>query len=375
MRRTDGWGLAVDIGGAFVKAAYRDGHGEVGTLPVLPATVHRDLDGRLLTGPEAVRLARTAPDRAEAMPARALAGQDGLLLGGEPAAPAELVTALLARVVRDAGPGSGRARPDALTLIVPSGWGGTEHAVLARAAVAAGLPEPAWLPAPVAVAAGWAARRRTAEGARVAVCDAGATGLRCALVDLDRFAYEAGDEVACGGVDLDEALFRLVEGRARAAGPEGWERLLNAEGPDGLRARAQLREDVTGAREALAATTGVPFVVPGLGTELLLRRAEFEEAADEPLARAGDALTELLATGVPPEAVLLAGGAARTPRLAELLARAAGGRLPELLPDPVNAAVLGAVRARDAPPATATATAAEGGEAPYAFPEDEDLFR
>ncbi|WP_159030113.1 hypothetical protein [Kitasatospora albolonga] len=366
MPRADGWGLAVDIGGAWVKAAYWDGRGGVGTLPVLPATVYRDLDGRLLTGPEAVRLARTAPERAETMPVRSLAEQDEALLGGEPTAPAEMVTALLARVLRDAGPGFGRSRPDALTVVVPSGWGGAERTALARAAGAAGLPEPDWLPAPLAVAAGWAAYREVPDGTVLAVCDAGATGLRCARVDLDRAAYEAGDEVACGGVDLDEALLALVEARARAAGPEAWERLLNSTGPEGLRARAQVREDITGVRETLSATVSAPLVVPGHGAELLLRRAEFEEAAQGPLSTAGAALRELLDAGPRPSAVLLTGGVARTPRLAELLA--VDGRLPDLLPDPVNAAVLGAVRSRDAPEAPG------GGEVPYSLPVDDDLF-
>ncbi|MFJ1592951.1 hypothetical protein ACIOD0_22310 [Kitasatospora albolonga] len=392
MPRADGWGLAVDIGGAWVKAAYWDGRGGVGTLPVLPATVYRDLDGRLLTGPEAVRLARTAPERAETMPVRSLAEQDEALLGGEPTAPADMVTALLARVLRDLGPGFGGSRPDALTVVVPSGWGGAERTALARAAGAAGLPEPDWLPAPLAVAAGWAAYREVPDGTVLAVCDAGATGLRCARVEPDRAAYESGDEVACGGADLDEVLLALVEARAgAAAGPEGgseaWERLLNSAGPEGLRARAQVREDITGVRETLSATVSAPLVVPGLGVELLLRRAEFEEAAQEPLNRAGAALRELLDAGpgastpllgggpgssaplgggARPSAVLLTGGVARTPRLAELLA--VDGRLPELLPDPVNAAVLGAARARDAP------TAPGGGEAPYSFPGDDDLF-
>ncbi|MBW1597397.1 Hsp70 family protein [Streptomyces sp. JJ38] len=359
----------MDIGGAFVKAAYWDGEGGFGPLPLLPTTVYRDLDGRLLTGSEAVRLARTAPERAEAMPARSLAEQDEMLLGGDATHPVELVAALLTRVLRDSWPGFDRTRPDALTMVVPSDLGGTDRAVLGRAIAAAGLPEPVWVPAPVAIAAGWAARREAHAGTLVAVCDAGATGLRFALASVGHAEYQPGDNIACGGADLDEALFGLVEARTRTARPEAWKRLLDCSGPEDLRARSQLREDVTGVREALSATTTVPLTVPGHREELLVRRNEFEEAAAQPLARAGTALADLMASGACPSAVLLAGGAARTPKLAELLSRSAGGLLPEVLPDPVNAAVLGAARTHKALVATG------GGEAPYAFPEDEDLFR
>lgn len=365
----DGWGLAVDIGGAFVKSAYWDGEGGVGPLPVLPATVYRDVDGRLLTGAEAVRLARTSPERAETMPLRALTGQDGVLLGGEPVSSAELVTALLGRVVRDAWPGFGRARPGGLTMVVPARWGPAEREALGRAVAAAGLPAPGWLPAPLAVAAGWATRREVPEGAPLAVCDAGATGLRVALVRHGRTDCVTWAEVACGGQDLDEALFGLVEARAGTTEPGAWESLLNSVGPEAARARAQLREDVTGVRETLSATTSAPLVVAGQGGEFLLRRAEFEAAADGPLRRAAAALAKLFTARGGPSAVLLAGGAARTPRLSELFAGVAEGRLPEPLPDPVNAAVLGAARMRG--PSVPGAVR----EAPYAFPEDEDLFR
>ncbi|MFB6513468.1 Hsp70 family protein [Streptomyces virginiae] len=372
MPRGGGWGLAVDIGGAFVKSAYWDGEGGIGPLPVIPATVLRDLDGRLLTGPEAVRLARTAPERAETMPLHTLTGGDGVLLGGEPVASADLVAALLTRVARDAWPGFGRSAPAELTMVVPARWGLAERQDLGRAVAAAGLPDPRWVPAPLAVASCWSARRAELPlDTPLAVCDAGATGLRIALVRHGRTGHVSLGEVASGGHDLDEALFGLVEGRATAVGPDAWRLLLDRQGPEGTRARALLREDLTGVRETLSASTGAALVVPGQDSEFLLRRAEFEEVARRPLHRAAEMLRRLVAGHGAPYAVLLAGGAARTPLLSELLADAVGTGVPDLLPDPVNATVLGAARLGS----TVAATEERPRKAPYVFAKDGDLFK
>lgn len=132
---TRGWLLAIDLGSTCTTAATRDGdthgrahgHGggraepaEPGTGRHLPSVVCRDEDGRLLTGEDAARLARQAPERAELLPGRVLVTQPRVLLGGEPATTADLVAAVFARVLRAVRTRHGGTAPSAVVLTHPA---------------------------------------------------------------------------------------------------------------------------------------------------------------------------------------------------------------------------------------------------------------
>ncbi|MFE9333301.1 hypothetical protein [Streptomyces sp. NPDC006925] len=367
------WGLAVDLGTSAVKAAYWTAGNRAGSLlPPFPSTVCRDRDGRLHTGTEALRRAEDGPECAERMPVQALLAQPWALLDGEAVPVADLIAALLEQVLRACRPICGGGPPARLTVVAPEDWSGSARGELAAVLTSAGLPGPEWVTASEAVAAAWTRERKVPAGEPLAVCDAGAGGLRLTLRAAGRTAaLSPGRSVACGGADLDAALWERVRDLASAAGITEAECVGPSAESEPARRRARLGRMVTGLRETLSAHTSASLVLPGQARDLLVRRSDFEEAADGALRQVAAAVEALAAEHGTFRTLVLAGGVAPTPRLSDLLAEALG-RLPDLAPGAAGAAVLGAIGL--------THTRSGGGDggwgtaAPYAFPDDEDLF-
>lgn len=244
---------------------------------------------------------------------------------GEPWLIAELpgpgpgVAALLADLVEPV--------PDELLLVHPACWPAARVAAWARdAAGLAGRVRA--VPAPVA-AAGWRA---------AAVLDVGHAGAEATRVAAD------GSVLTCrtcpvGGSRLDEELLVML----------------------GLRAEvADTRVEAQRVREALSLLPTADARWPGAETSVRVAAGELRAALVGPLGAAVDVLREVLARDGPAP-VLLVGGVARAPLLAELV-DGVGIIGAVVAPRPDAAAVLGAL----ALPRPAGGPRAPGGPTPAA---------
>ncbi|MFC4942756.1 type VII secretion-associated protein [Pseudonocardia sp. GCM10023141] len=207
--------------------------------------------------------------------------------------------------------------PDELLLVHPGHWSGERAVGWARgAADLAGRVRT--VPAPVAAAAGVSAR---------VVFDVGQTGAEAAVVH--RGAVVALRRVPVGGARLDDAVLELL----------GAQEALHTEAA---------RREVRRVREALslqpAATARTPAGRVRVDAEQL--RAALRPRLQEAVAPLQEVLAMVRGR---PGPVLLIGGVARTPLLAELVdaagaaAGAAGGAAAVVASRPDAAAVLGAL--------------------------------
>lgn len=337
--------LGIDIGGSTTSAAVcrraGDAWGAVQPLaldagsPVLESTLEL-IDGTFVAGArvdgqpaDAARVARDLVRRV---------GDDApLVLAGASYLPHTLVAALARWVVevlwhREECPA------EQVVLTHPTGWGPYRIDLLGRALADAGLPTAALLPAALAVAESHEARGRVPDGI-VAVYRLGGQGVEATLLErpgpgvfwpLGTVALDGG-----GGDDLDDALFaglragrgmpdRAGRGTADHAGvvrPGQRGGAGGAPDPELLRRCAQARHRLSTAAEVtidLAGTLAAPY------GEARVTRAELDRLL-RPVLRAGvDVLLQAIDSyGAGPadlSAVLLAGGAARTPLVAEMLA-------------------------------------------------------
>ncbi len=363
-----GWTLAIDFGTSFTTAAtWSDG--QVSVLEIensryLPSLVCLGEDGSLLTGAAARQLAAQLAGNAERAPKRSLIRSPEVRLGSRTVACTDLAGAVLGRVYAEALAHHPGDPPGRVVLTHPAAWRDHELSLLVKAAQAAGLAEPVLLPEPVAAALHYAREREFPAAGHVAVYDLGGGTFDVAV--LRRTASGAGFEVVgspggdpdLGGEDLTEALRELVGRHARERDPRPWDELWALAGAAGARERAVARRDISEAKEALSATTSVRISVRGYPEPFLVGRHEYEEAIEDCLQRSITRLASTVASaGLSPAdlaAVLLAGGASRTPRVSDLLAGQLGP-LPLTSADPKCAVVLGALAGTVQSPAPADA--------------------
>ena len=142
--------------------------------PLLPSAVFATADGRLLSGRDAERQARSDPGRFEANPKRRI-DEPEVLLGHTAYPLAVLVAATLRRVAEEAARTAG-APVGGVTLTHPVAWGPVRRQVLIDAATQAGLPRPLLLAEPVAAAGYFTAvlGQRLDVGQAILVYDLGA---------------------------------------------------------------------------------------------------------------------------------------------------------------------------------------------------------
>ncbi|MDR7279075.1 Hsp70 family protein [Catenuloplanes atrovinosus] len=329
--------LGIDIGGTHVTAAIGrlvDGSWKRpapvrlrGDSDEAPAVLHVDPDGSLQVGDPAER----GPVLRPGVVAREFAGRIGadapVLLRGERWSP-QTLTAIVARRVTDLIHGREGEPPVRVVLAHPATF--TAHHIAAlRAALAdvALAAEP--LPEPVLAAEGHAARGGTG-GRALAVLAAGGTGYEASVVTRTNpitYAVRATRTGAeqLGGADLDEALaHHAAEQLRRETGP------LDPADERHLRILHELRAECRYTREQLSHADEAEIILPLHPGEarLTVTRATFEELARPLLDHPAATLARVVeAAGVPPHhlaGVLLTGGLAQTPLLAELVA----GHLP-----------------------------------------------
>ncbi|MBL7488859.1 Hsp70 family protein [Frankia sp. AgB1.9] len=369
--------LAIDVGTSFTTAAVlggRDGPGVVGRPEIveiehsryLPSVVVLDEDGTLVTGQSATALSGLLPERTERLPKRALVATDQVRLGATTVDTAELVAALITRVLGEARRRFGGPPPDQVVFTHPARWGEDELARLRLAASKAGVANTVFVPEPVAAAVWHAHQHDVPVGAHVAVYDFGGGTFDTAVLTRtpDGFVVlgRPGGDPHLGGEDLDEALHELVAAHASEAQPQAWERLWAGTGRAARRSQNLLRRDLTTAKEHLSRSPSATVLPPEFDDGIRITRPEFEDAVGD---RLRATVAELVATvrgaGLVPgdlAAVYLTGGSSAVPMVSQLLTEELG-TLPVATDDPKTVVVLGALLAQP----TASATQAEQGGA------------
>ncbi|WP_238016713.1 Hsp70 family protein [Dactylosporangium sp. AC04546] len=302
--------------------------GALGTPSVVAVTA----DGSTLTGAAAARQALTNPDFTVRAP--------GLLLGtgwtldraGVRYTAEDLVTVLLARLHADAEDHLGGPVHGAV-LTVPASFDQVQRLALAGAARRAGLPVLRLISAPAAALLGHGAHH--GEDQTVLLVDLGAGTLDVALAELGDGVVElkatAGDQ-HLGGDDWDRRIAEQIAEQIRQ--DHG---LDLAAQPAAL---ARLREAAEAARIELSAAGSAQLHLPYLGvspagpvhvTETLTRSALEAQTRDLLHRCRGPVDRVVIAAGVAiadVDRVVLTGGAARMPAVAELVRGLTGGRAP-----------------------------------------------
>ena len=349
--------LGIDLGTASTAAAIcRPAAGglEVQLVPLgsaayaMPSVLFLPGDGSLIVGEEAQRRSLTDPYRTVREFKSRMGDEIPLLVGGSPFyahdLAAEFISSLCQHVTQQEG-----EPPEAVALTCPASWTPEKTALFERAVQHAGVPNVTVLTEPQAAAIGYAGRGGLPAGATVAVYDLGAARFDVAVLRQeapDAFALAGRSEgiEGLGGLSFDEVIFEYV---CAAAGVP----LEEMDPADhGLTAeRAQLRRECAEAKETLSASNDAIISVTLGGTQhwVRLTRAEFEEMIRPDLDRTIEAMHRafgsagVVAAGL--DAIVLTGGSARIPLVANLIA-AEFGRPPVVDADPKVAVAAGAAR-------------------------------
>jgi tetratricopeptide (TPR) repeat protein/actin-like ATPase involved in cell morphogenesis len=358
-----GWSLGIDFGTSFTTGAMVTGDGpptlvEIDNSRYLPSVVVIDRDGHAMTGLKAKRQSAVFPERAERVPKRALVAGSSVILGDGEVPVTTLVAAVLGRVYGEAVRFQDGTPPESVVLTHPARWGPAPLQRLREAASAARIEAPVFLPEPVAAAWWFAApsaggaSRATGEPANglVAVFDFGGGTLDTAVLREvnGEFAIAGppGGDADLGGEDLDELLLGMVSDLARARDGAAWEEVFAGTTSRARRDMAQLRTEVTAAKEELSEARSYDLVVPGFAEEFRLTRPEVEELFGPALDKAvAEMHATITAAGAEPESLsglYLTGGSSRMPLVADRLAASLEVR-PRMRDDPKTAVVLGAL--------------------------------
>jgi actin-like ATPase involved in cell morphogenesis len=345
--------VGIDLGTTFTAAAVcRDGErpetvqlGNRGAST--PSTLFLRDDDEVLTGHAALRRGLSDPGRLAREFKRRFGDPAPILLGGVPIS-ADALTARLLRATLDGVAEREGAPPAAVAVCHPANWGPYKLDLLDQVCRHAGIAGTVFVSEPEAAAVQYAAQERLDPDALVAVYDLGGGTFDAAVLRRTGDAFEivgAPDGIErLGGIDFDEAVFAHVRNAVR----DEIER-LDENDPATLAALARMREECTEAKEALSWDTeaSVPVALPGLSTEVLITRVEFEAMIRVPLSETIDALRRALRTANIDAgdlaAVLLVGGSSRIPMVAEMVG-AELGRPVAVDADPKHVVALGAAR-------------------------------
>ncbi len=325
-----GYRLGIDLGTTFTAAAVEEGgRTEVVQLgdhtPQIPSAVFVRENGELLVGEAAVRRGAVQPDRLEREFKRRLGDRTPFLLGGQEFAAEELMARLLRSVVTEVQQRQGRP-PERIALTHPANWGAHRLEVFRTVVRLAGVDRVTTLTEPAAAAVHYSSTERADTGDVVAVYDLGggtfdAAVLRKAAAEFELLGTPAGVE-QLGGVDFDDLVFHHVLRSLDGGADE-----LDPEDPAVVAALVRLRRECTEAKEALStdAEATVPVTLPGLpATGVRLSRAEFEDMIRADVERTVRCMRRALdSASVAPgdvRTVVLVGGSARIPLVAEALA-------------------------------------------------------
>ncbi|MBV9652194.1 MAG: Hsp70 family protein, partial [Pseudonocardiales bacterium] len=318
-----GYWLGIDVGGTATAAAVSRGDGPAEVVAwgngsaTMPSVLYLGDQGQVVVGEAAQRQALTDPDRL----VRAFTGRIGdevpMVIGGQAYTAAQLAAMLVSWVVDQVAVQQGGPAV-AIVVTHPASWGHYKRAVLAAALADTGLDEVELRCEPEAAAAA------AGFGQTLAVYDLGGATFNATVIRTG----PAGETIVMGspqrlpqlgGADFDDAVFGHVLATVPALAQ------LDPENPATLASTAELRHACTRAIQMLSADTEVtiPVTAPGISTHVRLHRAEFDDMIRPYLGETLHALRRALDTAqLQPQdldAVMLAGGAARIPLVAQLV--------------------------------------------------------
>jgi molecular chaperone DnaK len=365
------YSLGIDLGTTYTAAAtWRDGQLEIAPLGsrsvAIPSVVLLRADETFMTGETASRRGLTEPNRVAREFKRRLGDPTPIMLGGVPHSAEALMARLLRAVVDDVAQREGGA-PAAICVSHPANWGQYKIDLLRQAVRMADVTVPVtFATEPEAAAAFYARQQRIEPGAVVAVYDLGGGTFDAAVLRKTGTGFEILGQPEgierLGGIDFDAAVFSHLRDRISGKLAE-----LDEQDTTVVAAVARLREECTGAKEALSSDTDatIPVLLPNLATEVRLTRTELEAMVRPALLTTVEALRRALrSAGVAPEglhSVLLVGGSSRMPIVAQLVG-AELGRPVAVDAHPKHAVALGAAWLASGPrssrrPERVTATA------------------
>lgn len=342
------YAVGIDLGTTFTAAAVSDPDGSrmvslAHDRVAIPSVV-APTDAGPLVGDEAATISATAPWNVAREFKRRFGDPTPMYIDGRPHAVEDLMSQLLEWVIGRVSEQEGGAPTD-IVVTHPAGWGTYKQDLLRASAAAAGVDPVVLLPEPSAAAIHYHDRHRVGDGETIAVYDMGGGTFDVSLLERQGASYDiraAGGLERAGGLDLDDAVFHLVLDAVRAHF-DG----LDSDDPDAQRAVARLREECTRAKIGLSYDTKVvvPVVLPGLVTEVLVQRSEFEDQISRLIDDTISATEATLAQASPdadPSRVLLVGGSSRVPLVTQRLTEAFG--VPVVVDShPKHAVALGAV--------------------------------
>ncbi|GAA5197236.1 hypothetical protein GCM10023322_68020 [Rugosimonospora acidiphila] len=327
-----GWHTAAVVSRLVGGVAGAAGWGAVEAVPLgsgtttVPSVLYVFPDGSVRAGEPAP----AGEGRAVLGFGRRVGDEVPLFVGGEPYTGQALLAALAMWVVdrveeREGGPA------DQIVVSHPGGWGPYRVDLLHRALWRCGLDGVTLVPASIAAAEAYAAEEPVGTGVVLAVHDFdGGESAVVRRTDLGTFellgcaggAVDSDVDGYPGGIEplLDDALFGYVGERLRL----GVDR-LDPMDPLVREGIVRLREECAAARHRLATAAEATIAVelPSVATRVVVTRGGFEELVRPLLFAALDTVRATVRScGLAPgevEAVVLAGGAARTPLVTSLL--------------------------------------------------------
>jgi molecular chaperone DnaK (HSP70) len=371
------YALGIDLGTARTTAAVsrnlRDSWTEPATVPL---DVGSDLPGvasvLYLTNDDSVEVGQAAILSGAAEPERVARdfldriGDEVPLTLGDRSYPAETLAAALVAWVVDRVEEHEGAAASQLVVTHPVGWGVHRRTVFQAALRDLNLPELTLLPRPVAAAEAYAATERLEVGQEIAVYSLGASRFEAAVLRRGAFGFEsrahADSTDVLGGTLFDDLVAEHVAADL-------------GELPEDPNAMAQLRVTCVEAKERLSTAVAVTIPTPpgSKKATVLLNRTDFD-AMIRPVVEHTVRILERAIQSAKSEAdalraVVLVGGSAQVPLIAELVTAAVRVRV-VAAEDPVTAIARGAALAggrvakptirAQALPVTPTVTPTEG---------------
>jgi actin-like ATPase involved in cell morphogenesis len=325
-----GYALGIDIGTTYSAAAiWRGGQDEVVSIETHRVTVPTVVfaDGReTVFGTSAVRRSDSDPAGAAREFKRRVGDPVPLILSSTPYS-ADRLVALFARWVTDTVVAQLGEPPTSTVVTHPANWTRFQLHLLSTSLAEVGLDAVRFLTEPEAAAYDFAAHSHLQPGQLVLVYDLGGGTFDVALLRAadDGFVHvgEAAGVERLGGIDFDEAVFQHVVRGIPADVIEG-----ARSDETGHRALAQLRRACVEAKEELSSSSvaDVSVLLPGYSKTVRVTRSEYEAMIGPLVQQTADLLRRVLEhahiTPADLSAILLVGGASRTPLVGELVSAA-----------------------------------------------------
>ncbi|WP_213454678.1 Hsp70 family protein [Rhizomonospora bruguierae] len=350
--------LGIDIGSSTTTAVLTTSGGQ--RIPVMPdgepttpSGVYVDPDtGNLTPGQSGLVLAAIRPDcYVPDVTSHLTAGT--LTIAGRDINPLDLYATVLRHISAEASR-IANGIPEAVALAIAPTWGPRRRALVRDATQRAGLPDPDLVATPVAVAAQLAAvtGQPPPAGACVLVCDAGAHTLQLTVLqqtDTGGMTILATTTVPnAAGRDIDNTLATQAAQPIRDADPPRWSRLLTPQELPDHRDHHALWQSTRHAKEALRQAPHAVIVLPDPHPPAVIDHSHLTAATHHFHTAIPEHVTNTLTAAdvdsTQLQAVILTGGGAHLPNLADIL-HTTTGHTPVIPARLDNAAADGALHA------------------------------